>query len=149
MPVSVSSAAWVLAVPNASRCVSLLRTSAQAYQLCRIGYLARGADLGQPDTDVLGRNVSQGFAARKELNDTITVGSSCIQHALAPIRFGTMMSADHSDLRPANLTTLPHFSVSSAMNLPKSMGESAKGVTPNWASFDPNLRSARAAAISL
>ena len=97
----------------------------------------------------LGRNVSQGFAARKELNDTITVGSSCIQHALAPIRFGTMMSADHSDLRPANLTTLPHFSVSSAMNLPKSMGESAKGVTPNWASFDPNLRSARAAAISL
>ena len=30
---------------------------------------------------------------------------------------------DHSALMPANLTTLPHFSVSSAMSLPKSAGE--------------------------
>ena len=35
-------------------------------------------------------------------------------------------SPDHSGLMPANLTTLPHFSVSSAMSLPKSAGEPGK-----------------------
>ena len=36
---------------------------------------------------------------------------------------------DHSGLMPANLTTLPHFSVSSAMSLPKSAGEPKRGAT--------------------
>ena len=36
-----------------------------------------------------------------------------------------MQPAVHSGLMPATLTTLPHFSVSSAMSLPKSAGEPA------------------------
>src|SRR5262245_16027333 len=39
----------------------------------------------------------------------------------------------HSALMPANLTTLPHFSVSSAMSLPKSAGEPASSVPPRSA----------------
>src|SRR5499427_7833515 len=35
-----------------------------------------------------------------------------------------------SALMPANLTTLPHFSVSSAMSLPKSAGEPTSAVLP-------------------
>src|SRR5262249_13817302 len=35
---------------------------------------------------------------------------------------------------PANFTTLPHFSVSSAMSLPKSAGEPESAVAPHLAS---------------
>src|SRR5262245_57468633 len=56
---------------------------------------------------------------------------------------------DHSALMPANLTTLPHFSVSSAMNLPKSAGEPDNAVPPRSARRALNLGSARAALISL
>ena len=37
-------------------------------------------------------------------------------------------SPPQSALMPVNLTTLPHFSVSSAMNFPKSEGEPVSGV---------------------
>src|SRR5262245_4641024 len=37
-------------------------------------------------------------------------------------------------LMPANFTTLPHFSVSSAMSLPKSAGEPGSAAAPNPAS---------------
>src|SRR5215470_5324982 len=40
------------------------------------------------------------------------------------------LAQDHSGLMPANLTTLPHFSVSSAMSLPKSAGEPESGSPP-------------------
>src|SRR5258708_38936658 len=50
---------------------------------------------------------------------------------------------------PANLTTLAHLSVSSAMNLPKSWGEPANGVVPKSASRALILGSARPALISL
>jgi hypothetical protein len=40
---------------------------------------------------------------------------------------------DHSALMFANLITLAHFSVSWAMNFPKSAGEPANGVAPSSA----------------
>jgi hypothetical protein len=49
---------------------------------------------------------------------------------------------------PANLTTLPHFSVSSAMSLPKSAGEPGSAVAPNPASRAFIWESARPALIS-
>src|SRR5258708_34269591 len=54
-----------------------------------------------------------------------------------------------SALMFAARTTLPHFSVSSAMSLPKSAGEPASAVPPRSASFAFSLGSARAAVISL
>ena len=50
---------------------------------------------------------------------------------------------------PANLITLAHFSVSSAMNLPKSAGEPASTSPPRSASRALSLGSARPALISL
>src|SRR5262245_11013328 len=57
--------------------------------------------------------------------------------------------AGHSALMPANFTTLPHFSVSSAMSLPKSADEPGSPVPPNSASRVWILRSRRLALISL
>src|SRR5882724_8741540 len=54
---------------------------------------------------------------------------------------------DHSGLMPANLTTLLHFSVSSAMNLPKSAGDPGITVPPSSASRALILGSARIALI--
>src|SRR5205085_6055809 len=51
----------------------------------------------------------------------------------------------YSGLMPADLITLAHFSVSSAMNLPNSAGDSAKGVPPKSAIRSFNLGSARPA----
>src|SRR5262245_47300317 len=56
---------------------------------------------------------------------------------------------DHSGVIPANLITLPHFSVSSAINLAKSAGEPARPVPPRSASLVLILGSARAALTSL
>src|SRR6516225_6226069 len=56
---------------------------------------------------------------------------------------------DQSALMPANFTTLPHFSVSSAMSLPKSAGEPASTVPPRSVSRALSLGSARPALISL
>src|SRR5579859_2855545 len=39
-------------------------------------------------------------------------------------------AARHSALAPENFTTLPHFSVSSAISLPKSAGEPSSAVPP-------------------
>src|SRR5215831_3112373 len=57
--------------------------------------------------------------------------------------------SDHSGLSPANFTTLAHFSVSSAMNFPKSAGEPGNVVPPRSARRALNLGSVRAALISL
>ena len=48
-------------------------------------------------------------------------------------------------LMPAVRMTLPHFSVSAAMNLANSVGVLAKGPKPNLASWALNAASARAA----
>src|SRR5262249_26654738 len=56
---------------------------------------------------------------------------------------------DHSALIPANFTTLPHFSVSSAMSVAKSAGEPVITVPPRSAIRLPICGSARAALISL
>src|SRR5262245_61066762 len=58
-------------------------------------------------------------------------------------------SPPHSALIPVNFTTLPHFSVSSAMSLPKSAGESASTSPPRSARRALILGSARPALISL
>src|SRR5215475_2485822 len=56
---------------------------------------------------------------------------------------------DHSALMLVNFTTLPHFSVSSAISLPKSAGESAS-TSPPRSTMRAFIRgSARAALISL
>src|SRR5262249_20763282 len=55
----------------------------------------------------------------------------------------------HSGLMFAERITLPHFSVSSAISLPKSAGEPTSGVPPRSASRSLILRSARPALISL
>ncbi len=55
---------------------------------------------------------------------------------------------DQSALTPANFTTLPHFSISSAMSLPKSAGEPTIAVAPRSANRTFILGSARAALIS-
>src|SRR5262249_48309826 len=57
--------------------------------------------------------------------------------------------ADHSALMPANLITLAHFSVSSAMSLPNSAGEPASTVPPRSASRAFIFGSASAVLISL
>src|SRR5262245_47713071 len=54
-----------------------------------------------------------------------------------------------SAMMPTNFTTLPHLSVSSAMNFPKSAGEPTSGVLPRSASRALILGSARPALISL
>src|SRR5262249_52375634 len=56
---------------------------------------------------------------------------------------------DQSALTPANFTTSPHFSVSSAISLPKSAGDPASTVPPKSASRALTLGSARPALISL
>src|SRR5262249_30466378 len=56
---------------------------------------------------------------------------------------------DQSALTPANFTTLPHFSVSSAMSLPKSLGEPVSAMPPRSASRAFILGSATPASISL
>ena len=62
-----------------------------------------------------------------------------VQFARARYQFGLM---------PANLTTLAHFSVSSAMNLPKSAGDPTNTVAPSSANRAFSLGSVRPALIS-
>src|SRR5262249_61964613 len=56
---------------------------------------------------------------------------------------------NHSDLMPANLITLPHFSVSSAISLPNSAGEPGSNVAPKSAKRALIMGSARPAFTSL
>src|SRR5215203_5255145 len=63
--------------------------------------------------------------------------------------YGTSTKACHFALIFAALITLPHFSVSSAMSLPKSAGEPAITVPPRSLSCVLILGSARPALISL
>src|SRR5262249_57817411 len=72
--------------------------------------------------------------------------SGLVQRALRKFRRGR---AGHSGLMRADLITLPHFSVSSAMNLPKSAGEPGSTVLPTSASRALILASSRPALISL
>ena len=77
-------------------------------------------------------------------------------HLVVPINRGRFLLwnirpalSGHSGLSPANFTTFADFSVSSAMNLPKSAGEPGCAVAPNSASRAFILGSTRAALISL
>src|SRR5262249_57295958 len=54
----------------------------------------------------------------------------------------------HSGLSPVNFTTLPHFSVSSAMSRPNAEGEPASGSPPISANFAVIMGSLSAALIS-
>src|SRR5580704_1026143 len=54
----------------------------------------------------------------------------------------------YSGLRFANLTTLPHFSISAAMKLPKSAGEPVITMAPNSASLPLSTESVSAALVS-
>src|SRR5262249_58727047 len=63
-------------------------------------------------------------------------------------RFGRSR-VDHSALMPANLITFAHFSVSSAMSRPKSVGEPTSPMPPTLASRALILGSESAALISV
>src|SRR4029079_5462402 len=63
-------------------------------------------------------------------------------------RYGISGRQNHFGWIPANLITLPHFSVSSAMSLPKSAGEPGSTVPPRSAKRAFKLASARTALIS-
>jgi hypothetical protein len=84
--------------------------------------------------------------AMHTLRDTSEGGSP---NSRAPRTGDHGISAAHSGLRPANFTTLPHFSVSSTRSFPKSAGEPARTVTPKSANRTLIFGSAKAAAISL
>src|SRR5437016_3577295 len=62
---------------------------------------------------------------------------------------GRFSRLSQSALMPANLITLPHFSVSSAMSLPKSAGEPASTAPPTSASRAFSFGSARLVLTSL
>src|SRR5262249_7880587 len=64
-------------------------------------------------------------------------------------RYGMCSRADHSGLMPANLITLAHFSVSFAMNFPKSAGVIGIGTPPRSMRRCLILGSARPALNSL
>src|SRR4029453_4196321 len=74
-------------------------------------------------------------------------GSGLVQRNVMEYSAGDR--ADHSALMPADLITLAHFSVSSAMSLPKSAGVPGRTVPPRAASRALILGSARPALISL
>jgi hypothetical protein len=80
--------------------------------------------------------------------DIMVRGDAGFRPALCPQRVKTG-SALVEHLMPVKLTTLPHFSVSSAISLPKSAGEPASTVPPRSASRVFMLGSARPALISL
>src|SRR5262249_47430086 len=69
--------------------------------------------------------------------------------AIRGTEFMERAASAHSALMLAARITLAHFSVSSAMNLPKSVGEPASAVPPRSASRAFMLGSARAALLSL
>jgi hypothetical protein len=83
--------------------------------------------------------------------------TSCIENSGHDSRQGETIAFDptptltvmrnHSGLMFANVTTLAHFSDSSAINLPKSGGETTKVDEPKLAShtFSARLRAARTA----
>src|SRR5262245_46447067 len=70
-------------------------------------------------------------------------------HSALPASWTTISSQGRSGLMFAARITLPHFSVSSAISLPKSAGEPAITVPPKSASRALSGGSARAALISL
>src|SRR6185369_8727705 len=59
------------------------------------------------------------------------------------------INGPHSALSPANFTTLPHFSLSWAISLPKSAGEPVSAVPPRSPSRALSFGSASAALTSL
>src|SRR5262249_53420634 len=84
----------------------------------------------------------------------VRAAPASLDHLVAAIRRTAVMEyrselPDHSGLMPADLITLAHFSVSSAISLLKSAGEPASPVPPRSASRALMLGSARPALISL
>src|SRR5262249_2710147 len=75
--------------------------------------------------------------------------ATCYEPSFSPNGCYGTSTWDQSALMPTDLITLAHFSVSSAMSLPKSAGETTSGVTPKTASRAFILGSARPALISL
>src|SRR5712691_11434868 len=76
----------------------------------------------------------------------------CVAQRLTAVTIPCMVghsNFDQSGLAPENLTTLPHFSVSSATSLPKSAAEPGSSDAPRSANRACALGSARIALTSL
>src|SRR5262245_33272592 len=80
--------------------------------------------------------------------DPLTQRASCC-HGDDAQRSELSAIVDQSSLAPDNFTTLPHFSVSSTMSLPKSLGEPVSAMPPRSASRAFIFESATPASISL
>src|ERR1700686_5536160 len=115
--------------PTDGTCVGH-RSKAASLQVCALAFL--------PWMPQRISHVGSRFSLAQAIPRTGTVEYS--------VRF---LSPVQSGLAPENLTTLTHFSVSSAMSLPKSVGEPARGIPPKSARRVFILGSARAALISL
>src|SRR5262245_4977285 len=73
----------------------------------------------------------------------------CRDSGLVQRSYGISGLQSHCGLMPANLITLPHFSVSSTISLPNWAGDPGSGVPPRSASRALILGSASATLISL
>src|SRR5256885_2983658 len=95
----------------------------------RSGYLASSAAVMEPVELASAATSKLPAKARAHINFVLGM---IVLHS----RIGTHgISRGHSGLMPANLITLPHFSVSSAMSLPKSAGEPASTMPPSSPNF--------------
>src|SRR5262249_50608553 len=126
---------------------------------CRV----RTVGLSLTDTMHARRDVSAGGCTHKRgigrmsalwANRTCRDGGDDVTHSggAGRIRISGFMecrAGDYSALMPANLTTLRHLSVSSAMNFPKSVGEPVNTAAPRSVRRFFMLESTRAALISL
>src|SRR5262249_23270904 len=98
-----------------------------------------------PDVPPGGRNSGHRWTSQKCLLADISA-PRCAERDLWNIR---LLKQPHSDLMPANLITLTHFSVSSAISFPKSAGDPGSATPPRSARRAFILGSSRAALTSL
>src|SRR5689334_10055792 len=105
------------------------------------------------DRPALVRRATRWATRQHRRPDAVIVGGEVSSNSSPSIfrsrigRYGTS-ALDHPGLMPANLTTLPHFSVSSAISFSKSAGEPPSTLMPMSVSRPLNLGSASAALIS-
>src|SRR5215469_351447 len=94
------------------------------------------------------RDVNVHYDPRLSLNGTIPRIAGARNDHSRPHALRSRRSRDHSGLMPATLMTLAHFTMSAAMNLPKSAPELTSGAPPRSMALALIIGSESAAAIS-
>src|SRR5262245_55980518 len=135
---------------KAARSCLLGSTAAMASRLGSVGFTPESGQTAEvsacPLRAISGHMHRRKRRARVAIIYSIIMPASLLNETLWKI---CRDCPDQSALTPANFTTLPHFSVSSAMSLPKSAGESASTWPPRSARRAFILGSARPALISV